>query len=70
MLLGSRKEHRQGESIAKVVMGGLGFLWNGPLKKYKPIESATVAKAMAKVGATSDGQGVKIFESVEIELLG
>ena len=70
MLLGPRKEHRQGESIAKVVMGGLGFLWNGPLKKYKPIESATVAKAMAKVGATSDGQGVKIFESGEIELLG
>lgn len=67
MLLGPRKENRSGESIGKVVMGALGFLWRGPLKNYKPIESETVAKAMLKAGATGFGSGVTIFESAEIE---
>lgn len=70
MLLGPRKESRQGESIAKVVMGGLGFMWKGPLKKYKPIESETVAKAMASIGVSNTGRGVGIFESAEIEEIG
>lgn len=69
MLLGPRKESRQGESIGKVVMSGLSFMWRGPLKNYKPIESATVAKAMAKVGASAAGRGVRILESAEIEEL-
>lgn len=67
MLLGPRKENRQGESIGKVLMSGLSFMWRGPLKNYKPIESATVAKAMAKVGASAQGRGVRILESAEIE---
>lgn len=70
MLLGPRKENRQGESIGKVVMQGLGFMWRGPLKNYKPIESATVAKAMAKIGTSNEGRGVSYFESSEIEEAG
>ena len=67
MLLGPRTENRTGESIGKVVMGGLGFLWKGPLKNYKPIESADVAKAMAKIGSRGEGQGVRILERAEIQ---
>jgi uncharacterized protein YbjT (DUF2867 family) len=70
MLLGPRKENRQGESIGKVVMQGLGFIWRGPLKNYKPIQSETVAKAMANVGKVNTGRGVRILESSEIEEVG
>jgi uncharacterized protein YbjT (DUF2867 family) len=67
MLLGPRKETRSGESIGKVVMTGLNFLWKGPLKNYKPIESADVAKAMAKIGVRGEGSGLRILESAEIQ---
>ena len=46
MLLGKRKEHRAGESVAKVISKAISFLLVGRLQKYKPIESATVAEAM------------------------
>jgi uncharacterized protein YbjT (DUF2867 family) len=46
MLLGKRKEKRAGEQIAKTLSKALSFLFTGRLKKYKPIESATVAEAM------------------------
>ncbi len=67
MLLGPRKENRSGESIGKVVMDGLSFLWKGPLKNYKPIESADVAKAMAFLGVRVEREGVRILESAEIQ---
>lgn len=67
MLLGPRKESRSGESIGKVLMQGLNFLWAGPLKNYKPIQSETVAKAMAIIGDRGEGSGVRILESAEIE---
>lgn len=67
MLLGPRKEQRSGESAGKVVMKALGFLWNGPLKNYKPIECATVAKAMLTIGQIEEGTGIKVLESSEIQ---
>lgn len=46
LLLGQRKEIRLGEKISELFMKPLGFLMRGPLKKYRPIEAAQVAKAM------------------------
>ncbi|MDB2617709.1 NAD(P)H-binding protein, partial [Candidatus Pelagibacter bacterium] len=45
-LLGDRKERRIGEKIGIFVFKILSPLFIGPLKKMKPIHSATVAKAM------------------------
>ena len=45
-LLGDRKEKRVGEKIGIFVFKLLSPLFLGPLKKMKPIHSATVAKAM------------------------
>lgn len=69
MLLGPRKESRSGESIGKVVMGGLSFLWKGPLKNYKPIESADVAIAMAVLGVNEEVSGLRVLESAAIQQL-
>lgn len=47
LILGDRNEKRQGESIAKSLMTLLSPLMIGPLKVYKPIQSETIARAMA-----------------------
>ncbi len=49
LLLGDRKEKRVGESIAKIVMSSLSFLFIGPFKNYKAIKDTTVAKAMIHI---------------------
>lgn len=46
MLLGQRAESRMGESIGKVAMTLLSFLFVGPLENYKAIQREKVAKAM------------------------
>ena len=48
-LLGDRKEKRIGEKIGIFVFKLLSPLFLGPLKKMKPIHSATVAKAMITI---------------------
>ncbi len=62
MLLGDRKEKRIGESIGKVFMQATGFLFAGPLKKYKAIEAKTVARCMIEL-AKNPENGKLIFES-------
>ncbi len=62
MLLGDRKETRIGESIGKVFMQATGFLFAGPLKKYKAIEAQTVARCMVQL-AKNPESGKLIFES-------
>jgi uncharacterized protein YbjT (DUF2867 family) len=63
-LLGDRKEKRIGEKIGIFVFKLLSPLFLGPLKKMKPIHSATVAKAMITI---SQNDSLKtIFESNEI----
>lgn len=69
MLLGDRKEFRLGESIGKVMIKGLGFLFIGGLKKYKAIEAAVVAKAMVKL-SQSELPGFNIFESDRLQEIG
>jgi uncharacterized protein YbjT (DUF2867 family) len=63
-LLGDRKEKRIGEKIGIFVFKLLSPLFLGPLKKMKPIHSATVAKAM--IAITQNDSSQTIFESNEI----
>ena len=63
-LLGNRQEKRVGEKIGIFVFKLLSPLFLGPLKKMKPIHSATVAKAMVKIA--NENLGKIIFESNEI----
>ncbi len=62
MLLGNRKETRPGELIGKVIMQVTGFLFAGPLKKYKAIEAQTVARCLVEL-AKNPESGKLIFES-------
>ena len=63
-LLGDRKEKRVGEKIGIFEFKILSPLFLGPLKKMKPIHSATVAKAM--ISAANENLEKNIFESNEI----
>lgn len=62
MLLGNRRETRIGESIGKVFMQATGFLFAGPLKKYKAIDAETVARCMVTL-AKDPEKGMMVFES-------
>lgn len=65
LLLGDRKEFRAGEKLAQVSMKALSFLFLEPFKKYKPIQSIDVAKAMI-AAAKQQTKGLKIYEYGEI----
>jgi uncharacterized protein YbjT (DUF2867 family) len=69
LLMGDRKQVRIGELIGKGVMTIIGFLFIGPLKKYKAIHGATVAKAMVKV-ALKEEKGRLVYESDRIAEIG
>jgi uncharacterized protein YbjT (DUF2867 family) len=63
LLLGPREEKRSGEDAAKIFYKIFGFLIP---KKYKGIESATVARAMITL-ASQDDEGIFIHESTELQ---
>jgi len=46
-LIGERAETRLGESIAAAIARPLRFTMVGPLRKYRPMPAATLARAMA-----------------------
>lgn len=66
LLLGQRSEFRLGEKIGASFSKGFSFLLFGKLKKYRPIESSTVAKAMHLL-AQSTKKGYMIYESDELQ---
>jgi uncharacterized protein YbjT (DUF2867 family) len=66
LLLGNRKEFRLGEKIGAFFMKLFSFLLIGNLKKYKPIQSEAVAKAMFDI-AQKNYKGFQITESDGIE---
>jgi uncharacterized protein YbjT (DUF2867 family) len=66
LLRGERKEVRRGEQISEKVLDGLGFLLQGPLKKYRPTPADAVAAAMIATAKARPG-GTQILESDEIE---
>ena len=69
LLLGNRTEFRMGEKVGAFLMNTFSFLFLGNLKKYKPIESKTVAKALLKIAQTNI-IGFKIYESDAIQEIG
>ena len=69
LLLGNRTEFRLGEKVGGFFMKMLPFLFFGNLKKYKPIESKTVAKALLRI-AQKNNKGFKIYESNRIQEIG
>lgn len=69
LLLGDRKEFRLGEKIGAFFMQSFAFLFLGNLKKYKPIESKIVAKALIKI-AQNNNKGYEIYESDAIQEIG
>lgn len=69
LLLGQRSEFRLGEKIGAFFSKGFSFLLFGKLKKYRPIESSTVAIAMYLL-AQSNVKGYTIYESDELQNIG
>ncbi|MDB4949018.1 MAG: nucleoside-diphosphate sugar epimerase [Gemmatimonadetes bacterium] len=69
LLVGERAERRKGEEVGKRVMGVVGPLLVGPLRRYRAIRGETVARAMVAL-AKADVRGVRIVESDEIERIG
>lgn len=69
LLLGNRTEFRLGEKVGAFFLKSLSLLFLGNLKKYKPIESKTVAKALLKIAQTNN-KGFKIYESDTIQEIG
>jgi len=48
LLMGDRNDYRFGERMATVFMNALGWMFIGPLKKYRGIHANQVAKAMIR----------------------
>ena len=66
ILLGNRTEFRLGEKIGTALMKFFSFLLIGNWKKYKPIQSKTVAKALLSIAQNKE-KGFRIYESDAIE---
>jgi uncharacterized protein YbjT (DUF2867 family) len=69
LLLGPRAERRPGERFGIAVARPLSPLMIGPLRKYRPIEAAQVARAMLSVALNPPSERVSVFESDEIAAL-
>ncbi|TDE04170.1 NAD(P)H-binding protein [Flavobacterium hiemivividum] len=69
LLLGHRNEFRLTEKTAAFVMKIFSFLFIGSIRKYKPIESETVAKALFRI-AQKNLKGFTIYESDEVQQIG
>ncbi|HEX6042176.1 oxidoreductase [Longimicrobium sp.] len=69
LLMGERAETRTGEQIAQRIMPALDWMMVGPLRRYRPIEAATVARAMVRL-AKEKTRGVRVLESDEIQQTG
>jgi uncharacterized protein YbjT (DUF2867 family) len=61
LLLGERPEFRLGERIAMLAAPALSALLFGPLRRYRPIQAATVARAMVTI-AREAPRGPNVFE--------
>jgi len=66
LLMGKRNEDRVGEDAAKTIFKIFGFLFVGPLKKYKAIKFDKVARAMHNIAQTDD-KGKYVHESLELQ---
>lgn len=70
LLLGHRDgDERPGEALAQRAAPVLSPLLVGPLRRYRPVDARTVARAMVKLAATMP-PGVTVAESDELQRLG
>lgn len=69
LLIGDRKESRVNETFAIALMKLVSFALVGGLRRYRAIESKTVAQAMLSA-AKQQKSGVTIYESEQIQILG
>lgn len=67
LITGPRKEQRNMEKFAISLFKVIGFLFIGPLKKYKSIEANNIAKCMVIMANSTPS--VHIIESNEIETI-
>ncbi|MBK7312202.1 MAG: NAD(P)H-binding protein [Sphingobacteriaceae bacterium] len=67
-ILGDRKEFRLGEKIGIVIMKALAFLMQGPLKKYRGVQAAKIAKCMIEESCNASNKGFVILESDKIQV--
>jgi hypothetical protein len=65
LLLGTRKEFRLGELIAKYIFKIINPLLTGSLKKYKGIEASQVVKSLLWM-KTHQKEKVKIYQNNEL----
>ena len=61
LLLGERAEFRLAERIAMVLAPLVSFALRGPLRRYRPIHAATVARAMVAIAKDSP-RGPNVFD--------
>jgi len=64
LLMGNRDEFRFGEKVSTGFMKTFGWLFAGPLKKYRGIYARDVARAMIKISHFKSGKTV--YESNEL----
>lgn len=67
LLIGERAQKRRGERVASALMQPLTFVFKGPLKKYKPIDSRIVAHSMIQAALAPTDRGQHVLESDVIE---
>ena len=65
LLLGDRGESRPGERFAILTLGGLRWVFGGPLAKWKPIEAREVAQAMLRAAVTEPA-GSAVYQGKEL----
>jgi uncharacterized protein YbjT (DUF2867 family) len=66
LLLGERGEVRTGEKFGEILLGGLSFALQGPLRKFRAIRAEDVARAMIQI-SKEPLSGVNIYESDKIQ---
>jgi uncharacterized protein YbjT (DUF2867 family) len=64
LLMGDREEFRFGEKFAVVFMKAFGWLFAGPMKRYRGIMASDVARCMVKISSLPKGK--QIYESEEL----
>jgi len=70
LLVGPRVPPRFGEKVVACMLGLATPLLRGPLRKYRVIPAAVVARAMLRCALGERGSGVQVFPSDHIQALG
>lgn len=65
LLLGNRSEYRKGEVMAERLSQYMGFIYSGPMSKYKPVKAVDVAKKMIETAKISTNK-IEYIESQNI----